>query len=205
MPKALTMLASTIVLGALLAGCSVSQPAAPAGIATSEPTVDVIGTFQVTSAAGYQLMATETAYHLGNLDHVMLSVQKLDGGTWGSVAGFEAKKVARADLGQALTLKNLRMGTQYKIVAKAYADAAGTDRIDNGAASDNEVGFTTPTLNVVTERVNTASGDSISTATLPVTIKVKLKDKTFAGQASSSNGVQVTNGTIVDTTATETF
>ncbi|MFP5501564.1 MAG: hypothetical protein ACLGIN_03680, partial [Candidatus Sericytochromatia bacterium] len=191
MSKALTMFASTLVLGALLAGCSVSQPTAPTGIQAQEPAVDVIGTFQVTSAAGYQLMSTETAYHLGNIDHVMLSVQKLDGGTWAGVTGFEAKKVARADLGQPLTLKNLRMGTQYKIVAKTYADAAGTDRIDNGAAADNEAAFTTPTLNVVAERVNTAAGDSISTATLPVTIKVKLKDKTFAGQASSGSGVSV--------------
>lgn len=198
-------LASTLVLAALLTGCSTSQPASPAAMTMSEPTIDVLGTFEVTSAAGYRLMSTETAYHLGTIDHVTLTVQKLDGSTYVDIPGFTAKKVAQAELANALTLKNLRMASTYKISAKAYADAAETNRIDNGSAADNDVTFTTPTLNVSASQVNSTTGDSISTATLPVTIKVKLKDKTFAGQAQSSNGVQVTNGTIVNTTATESF
>lgn len=215
MKQSLTILTATLALGALLSGCATAVPTnthgtfGPTGAIQAEPTVDMIAKLAITGADGYKLLATETAYNLGDIDHVTLTLQKYEAATssWADVSGFAAKKVARADLGAALTLKNLRMATQYKVVAKAYAgadEAVAANRIDNAVALDNETTFTTPSL-VVGSQVNSTNGNNIDIDARTFTAKVKLKDKTFAGQATDSNGVEVTNGTIVDTNATETF
>lgn len=199
--------AALILTSAVMSGCAVSQPTA-AMTPQAEPTVDMVAHFDVRSASGYQLLATTTAYNLNDIDHVTLSVQKQVSGTWTDVPGFTAKKVARVDLGTALTLSNLRMATDYKIIAKVYSaadEAVAANRIDNAAAADNEITFTTPSLSVAANQVNATTGDSINIDARSITIKAKLKNKVFAGDAKSATGVTVTNGTIVDTTATETF
>lgn len=216
MTKSLTILTATLALGALLAGCSAAVPTSnthgtfgPTGAIQAEPTVDMIARLAITGANGYKLLATETAFNLGDIDHVTLTLQKYETATasWADVSGFAAKKVARADLGAALTLKNLRMATQYKVVAKAYSgadEAVAANRIDNAVATDNETTFTTPSL-VVGSQLNSTNGNNIDIDARTFTAKVQLKDKTFAGQATDNNGIDVTNGTIVNTNATETF
>lgn len=205
MKTLLTTLTAALTL-AVLAGCATSVPAGVAagtvngsngalGVIPAAQEVTMVGHLAITGADGYRVQAL-TAWNLSDIDHVTLTLTK--GG-----ATVATKKVPRADLNKPVSLSNLKMATSYKVVAQAFADAAGTTAIDNtaeaGSDAANSVGFTTPAL------VASASGDNVDDAARTITIPVKLKNKTFAGAANSGSGVAVTNGTIVNTGNTESF
>jgi hypothetical protein len=202
---------------ALLAGCAGTAPTAsvPTGqVATTQTdSIDMFARLAVTGQDGYRLMATQTAYNLADIDHVTLTLYRSSGdgtGPWGSA--IATKKVNRDGTTSLLatapvTLQNLKMDTHYKVVATAYAAADETvaaNRIDTGLEADGAVSFKTP-AKVAGETTNSANADTIDTDARTVTVKVKLKDKTFNGRAESANGVTVTNGTIVDNGSNESF
>ena len=199
MKHTLTTILVAAGLGLALTGCSVSQPTTVIAPAPSE--VTMVATLAITGPAGYRVQSTLTAWNKADIDHVTLTLYKRDG-AGAFVATGATKTVANADLAAPISLGNLKMASDYQIVARAYADALAQTAIDNiaesGSQADCSVSFTTPSL------TTSANGDSISTSAHAVTIPVKLKNKTFAGQASSG-GVSVTNGTIVNTSAAETF
>ena len=194
--------ASALAIGTL-AGCA-GAPTAPIGAVGALPAeqeVAMTARLDITGPSGYRLQ-TLTAWNLSDIDHVTLVLLKEAGnGTYAPTGA--TKTIARAALSQPVTLSNLKMATQYKVVAKAYADAAATNQIDNtaeaGSDAANAVVFSTPSL------VISASGDTIDSASRTLTIPVKLKNKTFAGSANSGAGLTVINGTIVNTTAGESF
>lgn len=196
---------------ALLAGCAGAQPTAVTPAAVDS--VDMIAQLAVTNQEGYRLMATQTAYNLADVDHVTLTLYRSSGnqtGPWGTAIATKvvAKDAATGLLATApVTLQNLKMGTNYKVVATAFAAADETvaaNRIDTASEADNAVTFVTPSL-AAGGTTNSASGASIDADARTVTLKVKLKDKTFNGRAESANGVTVTNGTIVDNGSAESF
>lgn len=202
------LLVVAVATAALLAGCNAAPINAPAGgalgamaQAAANNTVPVSGAVEVSGPSGYRLTAL-TAWAKADIHHVTLTLLK-DDGTGTFAATGATKTVAGADLASAVNLGNLKMASRYKLSARAYADAAGTQAIDNvdetGSDADCSVVFTTPSL------VSAGTGDNIDDATKAVTIPVRLEDKTFAGTAASGGGVAVTNGTIVNTAASETF
>jgi hypothetical protein len=176
-----------------LTGCNASHLAAAPKVPA---TLAARATLNITGPSGYRIL-TLTAWNRTDIDHVSLALYKE------GVATGAAKTVANAALGSPVTLTNLRYGTTYKVVARAWADAAGTTEIDNivdaGSDSACSTTFTTPSL------VAATAGDNVSDGAVAIAIPVRLKDKTFAGQAAGSTGVGVTNGTIVNTTAAESF
>lgn len=181
-----------------------AKAAAKAGAAKAAATAASIvakATLAITGAAGYRLQ-TLTAYNTTDIDHVTLTLFK-DDGTGNYVATGVALSVSNAALATAVSLGNLRSATTYRVVARAYADAAETDEIDEiaeaGTNANCAVDFTTPSVQAAT------AGDNIDDASMLVTIPLKLKSKTFAGTAGAASGVTVTNGVIVDTTTTETL
>lgn len=188
---------TALLLLALVPACSASSPALPQ---TAPQETSVQAKLDITGPGGYHVL-TLTAWNKADVDHVTLSLLKNTGS--GYAATGATKTVSNANLATALTFSNLRYGTSYKVVANAFNDAAGTVQIDNIAQAGNDtacsVAFTTPSL------VTSTSGDNVNDTAMTITIPVRLKDKTFAGQASAGSGVGVTNGTIVNTTATETF
>jgi hypothetical protein len=188
-----------------LAGCSAAAPNVAAGTVTgtngalgvlpAEQLVDMTAHLDITGPGGYRVQ-TLTAWNLSDIDHVKLTLYKN-----GTVV--TTKSVARANLATALTFSNLKMATTYKILAQAFSDTAEATQIDNtaeaGADTANAVTFTTPSL------VAATAGDNVDDSTRTITVPVKLKNKTFAGNANSGSGVTVTNGTIVNTGNTESF
>lgn len=195
-------LAASVALLAALSGCQGAAPVAPnTPAAAAAQTASVVAHLDLTGPTGYRLQAL-TAWNLADVDHVKLSLQKKVNGSYADVSGV-TKTVARASLSAPITLSNLRMATEYKVVARAFADAAGTSQIDNiaekGSDADCSVAFTTPSV------VTTNGVEAIDDATRTITIPVRLKNKTFAGAAGAANGVAVTNGNIVDTANPESF
>ena len=206
-----SFLPAALAIAAMLAGCG--APAAPGtasygqalGAATSAQLaaeargVDARGEVRIDDpAAGYVLQAI-TAWNQTDVAKVTLRLYKKASG--GFVSTGISTDVANASLALPVALSNLKLATEYKVVAEAY-DADGA-RIDNqaqtGSDADCAVTFTTPSL------VSAAAGDRVDDAVIDFVAPVKLKDKTFAGQASSGAGVAVTNGTITSTGATESF
>jgi hypothetical protein len=203
MKTQLTTLAALFALAVALPGCAVNQPTAVAAGEAVEHETAVVGRLEVYGPAGYRVQ-TLTAYNLNDIDHVKLTLQKWNGTAYADVSGVN-KTIARAALTSPVTLTNLKMASQYKVVARAYADAAETAQLDDAVDANNSVAFTTPSLVAGSGAQNSSSADAVNDATLTIAIPTRLKNKTFAGQASAANGVAVTNGTIVNTTATESF
>ena len=203
MQAIIARLAAATLIAAALTGCSAgSTVTGVAGSITSAPVplTSVRANLAITGPEGYHVQ-TLTAWNLSNIDHVTLALYRNDSGSY--VATGATKTIANAALTSAVTLSNLEMGAGYKVVARAYADAAGTSEIDNIAQSGSDTGcsstFTTASL------VSSAGGDNVNDGTIALTIPVHLMNKTFAGQANDNTGVSVTNGTIVNTTTAETF
>ncbi len=202
-----TLYTTLIALAATaLVGCSAAGPVAVTagsvqgangalGVLPASPEITMLGQLSITGPDGYRVQAL-TAWNLADIDHVKLTLYK-------GTTAVATKSVARAALAQPVTMTNLKMATTYKVVAQAFADVNETNAIDNtaeaGADTANSVSFTTPSL------VANANGDNIDDAARTVVIPVKLKNKTFAGQANAGAGVAVTNGTIINTTSGESF
>jgi hypothetical protein len=202
MKSTLATLAALFALTASLTACSVSQPAAAPTVG-AVPEATAVGHLEIYGPSGYRVQ-TLTAYNLADIDHVKLTLQKWNGSAFVDVAGA-TKTVARASLQSPITLSNLKMASSYKVVARVYADAAEASEIDDALDADNSVAFTTPSLVAGSGTQNSSSADTVNDGTVSIAIPTKLKNKTFAGQANAASGVAVTNGTIVNTTAAETF
>lgn len=201
---------AAVALAATLAGCGAPAANGPVtfgealGVADTAQAAAIArgaaarGTVKVLGADGYVLQAL-TAWNKADVDKVTLRLFKRSGGSYAATG--VSTDIANAALASAVTLSNLKLATDYKVVAEAY-DATGA-RIDNqaqaGSDADCAVTFTTPSL------VTAAAGDHVDDATISFVAPVKLMNKTFAGQARSGGGVAVTNGTITSTTAAETF
>lgn len=182
------------------AKAATAKASAAKAAAAATPVV-ATATLAITGAAGYRLQ-TLTAYNTTDIDHVTLTLYKNDG-TGNYVATGVTLNVANANLATAVSLGNLRSNTTYRVIARAFADAAETTEIDDiaeaGTNANCAVDFLTPSVQAAT------AGDNIDDASMLVTIPLKLKSKTFAGSAGAANGLTITNGVIVDTTTTETL
>lgn len=169
-----------------------------ARVAAEARGVDARGRVRIQGADGYLLQAI-TAWNKADVARVTLRLYKKSGASF--VSTGLATDVANAALASPITLSNLKLATEYKVVAEAY-DATDA-RIDNqaqvGSDADCSATFSTPSL------VGSASGDTVDDAPIAFVAPVKLMDRTFAGQARASSGVAVTNGTITSTTAPESF
>lgn len=196
-----SLIVAVAIATAALTGCQ-----APQGLATVLPapiadSVAMNAMLNITGPSGYHVL-TLTAWNKADIDHVNLTLLK-DDGSGAYVATGATKVIANAALGTAVTLGNLKLASNYKVVARAYSDAAGAVEIDNmaesGSDADCRTFFTTPSL------VASGTGDNVDDTARTVTLPLRLMNKTFAGQANAGSGVAVTNGTIVSTTATETF
>ena len=189
---------AAIAILAATAGCSTTSMTAAQTPAPQ--TASVTANLAISGPGGYRVQ-TLTAWNLSNVDHVNLTLYKSVSGSF--VATGATKTIANASLSSAVTLSNLDMATTYKVVASAFADAAGTQEIDDIAQSGSDAlcstTFVTPSL------VASGSGNNVDNSTQAITVPIQLENKTFAGQATSGSGVAVTNGTIVNTTAAETF
>lgn len=179
------------VMISTLAACSAAAPTATPAVV--DDSVSVKALLSITGPTGYRVL-TLTAWNKSDINHVKLTLIRVSDSTT-----IGTKTVANANLATAIAFSNLRASTTYKVLAEAYSDAGATNQIDNGSSADNTTTFTTPSI------VSAAAGDNIDDSTSTVSVKVKLKDKTFAGSANSSGGVTVTNGTIVSTSTTESF
>ena len=211
MTRNIVLVAAT-VLATALSGCSGAQAptGAPAGQALEAATralasaeargIDALGAVRIDdpAAAGYALQAI-TAWNKTNVTKVTLRLYKKSAGSF--VSTGLSKDIANAALASAVTLSNLKLASEYKIVAEAYdaADARIDNQAQSGSDADCSVTFTTPSV------VSNAGGDTVDDAVISFVAPVKLMNKTFAGQASSAAGVAVTNGTITSTTDTESF
>jgi hypothetical protein len=190
-------LAALVTLTASLAGCGNAPAATTAPAAVVPTTIDAVGHIAIDDG-GYVLQAL-TAWNKTNVTKVTLHLYRKTGGSF--VSTGVTKDVANSALASAVSLENLKLATEYKVVANAY-DSANA-RIDNQAQSDSDadcsVTFTTPSV------VAHATGDTVDDSVLTFTVPVKLMNKTFAGQAKSGSGVTVTNGGITSTSAGESF
>ena len=199
--KSFALAIITTFAAVALAGCNgspMSTTVDGTALTAAEQTIAVAGMVTISDPAGYRLQAL-TAWNKSDVTKVTLNLYRHDGTSY--VATGITKDVANGALGTAVTLSNLKLATNYKIVVDAY-DSANA-RIDNqaatGAETDCVVLFTTPSV------VANAAGDTVNDATMAISFPVKLKNKTFAGQANAANGVAVTNGAIVNATASESF
>lgn len=169
------MKALPLVLAAVAAaGC------AP-GLSTPAPAdADVSASARLTAmdAAGRRLLGDVTPWTRADIDHVTLDLSRSADGTT-----LLELPVSATALGQAVTFSHLKRNTAYQVVAHAWADAAGTQPIDNGEldpASCTTV-FTTGT-----------------DARLDIgPLKLRLRNKVFAGQAGNT-GLTVIDGHVVD-------
>lgn len=158
------------------------------------------GTFSATARLaifdlqGYRLLSTLNAYGAADVTQIRLFLLKDVAGSYTQIATKTQAIAQPSDLAGAIPLTNLKSNTSYKVRVEAYA--SGNVQIDTGVAADNTSAvFTTPA----------ASGSSIDSSTLAISLPLKLKDRTYVGQAESAGGITVSNGTIVDTTASEAF
>jgi hypothetical protein len=164
-----------------LTGCST---AALPGLALAP---DVNEGFSVTAVIVQpmqHLQMLNSAFSVSNIDHVNLQVLR-DGNTVSGVS----RSIARAALGRAVTLSNLRLATAYQIQATAFADAAETNQISVDAKSITPV-FVAPSV------MRMASGDTTDQTPLAITVPLVLGFKvgtssytasstlTFAGQVT---------------------
>lgn len=172
-----------------LAGCAAAPggPVAPASgpLAIPAAGVTAIAHLDVRDLRDRRLLAgvAVTPWVKADIDHVKLALFK--GAASSPVLSFE---VASADLSKQVRFTNLVRHTTYRIEARAWADAAEANAIDR---FDSDADSCTTTF-------ATTDLDAIDIGS----IKLRLKDKTFAGETTGS-AVEVTDGAVVDTMATE--
>jgi hypothetical protein len=186
----------SLLLGlGLLAGCTAS-PARPPGGGAAATAVNVPGTggpsaARVTATARLDVRGLGDRYVLAvvgwthnDIDHVQLALFPS-----GATTAESTFTVAKADLGSQVTLTNLNTSTTYRVVAKAWSDAAGTSEIDNVAVDASSC----------TTEFTTGTGATNDVGTL----KLKLADRVFEG-STGGKSFAITDGANQDTGATIT-
>ena len=181
-----TRILSSVVLalGLAVAGCA--QPTTPevptSVVAPGEGTVTATMQLSVQDASGRHLLALAGVepWKKADIDHVTLSLYKA--GTL-----VTTTTVAQASLSGTVTFANLHMNADYKVVAQAWSSA--NERIDAGETDPASCTTSFSTTNA--EQVYVGA------------IALKLKTKVFSGTTSGST-IQVTDGAVESTHATET-
>ncbi|MNK71722.1 hypothetical protein D3C87_911820 [compost metagenome] len=172
-------MAATIASSLWLTGCdflTVSNPPLPRGSADLRVMPEIV-------SGGYRSQAIVKAYTPEDIDHLMLKLFRLEGGTETPVLGTDNKPVAQAisaaELGAPVTFKALLPGTTYRIRAYAYK-APGEDP---------------------QHLISTVGADSYTDVTLtqddrPISasLKVRLADVLFNGMATASGIVVMPGG-----------
>lgn len=196
MTRALALTAA-IALAAALTACSAPAPLAPA--AADARGVTARGLIHIDDPATGYLLQALTAWSRTDVTKVTLRLFKKTSGSF--VATGVSTDVLQAALEAPVSLNNLKLASEYKVVAEAF-DASNA-RIDNqaqaGSDADCAVTFTTPAV------VAATNGDTVDDGVITFVAPVKLMNKAFAGQARAGSGVAVTNGTVTSTTAPESF
>lgn len=189
-----------------LAACQSPTATVPGTAAFApEESIAVNAELRIDAPAAYRLANALTAYSAADIDHVTLTLLKFDAGTstYKPISAGVTKTVAQAQLGNTVSLKGLRLDTKYKLTARAYADADATQAIDNVAQAGHDAACST--LFQTPAKTTNAQGVETVGAMASLTIPVKLADKFYNGQSSSS-GVTPINGSIVnDPQASESF
>ncbi len=126
--------AAAFVAAFLSTGCA-GWPTVPVGQASQA----VSATMRLRLGAPYALQSVVSGYTVADVDHVVLALYRA-----GSLVQGSVSTVSQANLGTAVTLRNLRAATGYEVRATAYADAAETRAISDPAAS--RTAFTTPAV-----------------------------------------------------------
>lgn len=175
-----------VLVTGLLAGCVNG----PVGLL---PNADGIANGQAELQIKPQIVAgglmTQTVvdnYTSTSVNHLVVKLFKINGSESPVLDGSGnqlAKDIANAQLSGSVSFSNLNANTTYRIRAYAYK-AAGTAEADLISTSD-----------VSSYTDVTVGNDDRPTLT---TLRVKLIDKVFNGQATAS-GVVVTNGGLVTT------
>jgi len=169
----------------LLAGCATLppffQPVPAALVANGDATLRLSAEV---APGGYGMLATLTPYTAASIDHVTLTVYKLDGSTEIPLKDAQGNPLSvtlsQAQLGHEIAFAKLWRMSTYRIKARAYADAAETQLISKAGASDQ--------IDVA------VTGDDRPTA---AKIRVTLIDKAFDGQATVP-GLTFTPGGVTD-------
>jgi streptogramin lyase len=164
----------------LLAGCAtlppLFQPAPQALVVNGDATLRLSA--EVTSGK-LGLQALVMPYTAASIHHVTLTAYKLDGSTEIPLLNSQGNPlvvtISQAQLDADVTLSKLWLNTTYRIKAKAYADAAETQLISSGGASDQ-----------IDVAVTNSEAPSVAR------IKVTLIDRIFDGTATG--GVSVKPG-----------
>lgn len=165
----------------LLAGCSVALDAlgpfnVPQGKADLLVQADLV-------SGGLRTQAAVTPYTPANVELVVLSLYKLDkqGGenaVMNSQGAPMTVQMPKATLDSTVTFTHLHANTTYRIKARAYLDANGTQLISKQDASSS-----TDVAIVQEDRPTLAK------------IKVQLIDKAFDGQGSTS--LDIATGSLI--------
>jgi hypothetical protein len=161
-PFALALAASILLPGCGAGPTTLVGPAAVEPVDAEEARVRV-----AIVPSGFRLQAALNPWTLTDVSTVRLQAFRAGGGT-----AVATKTIAKADLGRAVTLTNLRAGTAYELRATALT-AAGADITDADASRTT---FTTPA-------VTTASGvAAIDDTPLAIAVALKLASKAYAGK-----------------------
>jgi hypothetical protein len=147
---------------------------------------DAPQTVTVTAAVrvnqGRVLLQAFEAWQRDDIDHARLFFFR------GADATPRTFDVNKANLSSAIRFNNLVRNTGYRVEVRAWADAAESEQIDNFASDPSSCTTTFATTDV-------------AEMTLGSGISLKLRDRVFAGRASSSIGI--TDGEVVDTSEPE--
>lgn len=146
-----------------LAGCQ--APLAPALSDTRPVTAHI--------QLSYCIESLMTAYTRASIDHLRLQLLSQDAQGVYQPTGVTTS-VATANLGMAVSLGNLKIGSRYRVQADAYADAAETQLISVPTSSLTD--FVTPSV------VTTSGVAAIDNTPIALSLAVKLADQTYAGQ-----------------------
>lgn len=153
-----------------------------------DPGVSVVAELDVQAPAARRVLQASGAWTAADIQAARIKLYRVDTGADVLLA---SQTLLGADVGGTITFSNLKRNTNYKITAEAWAEQAMTTQIDNYATSPSSCTTSFATTNV-------------SPVVLSDGIKLQLKNTGFAGSTNGA-GLTVTDGTIEDTTATETI
>lgn len=123
----------------------------------------------------YSIESLMTAYSKASINHLRLRLLAQNAQGVYQPTGVTAS-VATANLGTAVSLGNLKIGSRYRVQADAYADAAETQLISEPTSSLTD--FVTPSL------VTTNGVAAIDNTPIALSLAVKLADQSYAGHGN---------------------
>ncbi|MEB3198164.1 MAG: hypothetical protein VKP62_13270 [Candidatus Sericytochromatia bacterium] len=210
----------SLAAGAAITGCG----APPATTGTTPPVTEAFAWEQVQNRVEAVRLARLTMYGPGmrqllqlgplvaysptDIGSIRLILLRDTGGVPGpggpnytEVARNIRNNTAATPYTNTVAIGNLKIGATYVVRSEAFLGANATgEQIDTMVASDNtSAPFTAPGLQAV------GGVNQIDTTPQVIQLPCVLKNKVFSGQASDSDGVGITNGTIENNSAAETI